>query len=184
MNYGKNCEQLKIQYENLKNAFEEFKIELEKSLKTRDFTQTRKLEEQIKRILKEFEVLKLIKANKPIYEEIRKGIFDNDHKLTYLTPEIAELLAKRQGGLNLDGLHTLSPEAAKHLARCQGYLYLGDLETLSPEAAKHLAQHQGVLWLNGLDTISPEAAQYLAQKTAETIFGPNKIKEIIDRYRK
>ena len=84
----------------------------------------------------------------------------NTEEIETLTVEQAKaLLAKHEGGLDLDGLTTLSDEAAKALAKHEGYLRLNGLTTLSDEAAKALAQHEGSLSLASISfSLTPDSA--------------------------
>jgi hypothetical protein len=68
---------------------------------------------------------------------------------------------ERGNNLILDRVTSISNDAAEALAKHEGGLSLNGLTTLSDEAAKALAKHQGLLDLNGLTTISDEAAAAL-----------------------
>ena len=87
--------------------------------------------------------------------------------LQTISPEVARVLAKTDGGLCLNGLTTITPEVAEALAKHEYWLGLNGLTTISPEAAEALAKHEGELGLGGLTTITPEAAEALAKHEGE-----------------
>jgi mono/diheme cytochrome c family protein len=104
---------------------------------------------------------------------------------------VAGALAKREGGLSMEGLTELSdeaavvlgpklngrlpalkslaPELAKALAKTRGPIVLDGLTTLSDDAALALAndQHRGDLHLNGLTTLSPAAARAVCKREGD-----------------
>jgi anti-anti-sigma regulatory factor len=83
--------------------------------------------------------------------------------LQTISPEVARVLAKTDGGLCLNGLTTITPEVAEALAKHEYWLGLSGLTTISPEVAEALARHEGPLSLDGLTTITPEVAEALAK---------------------
>jgi hypothetical protein len=106
--------------------------------------------------------------------------------LTELADEVAELLVKRQGLIDLSGLTSLSETTAKILStKEEGMIVLGikslpveiaillssgacdlrlwKLETLDDDAAAALANHSGTLHIYGIKSISAKAAEFLAQ---------------------
>lgn len=108
-----------------------------------------------------------------------------------LPDDVAQALARREGGLALNGLttlsdeaakvlgpkldgrfpalETLSPEVAQGLAKTRGPIVLDGLKTLSDDAAVALAndQHRGDLHLNGLTTLSPVAARAICKREGD-----------------
>ncbi len=83
--------------------------------------------------------------------------------LQTISPEVARVLAKTDGGLCLNGLTTITPEVAEALAKHEGELQLDGLTTITPEVAEALAKCNGRLWLWGLTAITPEALKILRE---------------------
>jgi hypothetical protein len=81
--------------------------------------------------------------------------------LQTISPEVARVLAKTDGGLCLNGLTTITPEVAEALAKHEYWLGLNGLTAISPEAAEALAKHEGGLGLGGLTEITPEVLKIL-----------------------
>ena len=112
-------------------------------------------------------------------------------KIRTVSDEVAKALAKREGGLSMEGLtelsgeaatvlgpklngrlpalKSLSPELARALARTRGAVVLDGLTTLADDAAAALAndQHRGDLHLNGLTTLSPAAARSVCKREGD-----------------
>ena len=87
----------------------------------------------------------------------------NTNEIKTLTVEQAEVLAKHEGGLYLNGLTAITPEVAEALAKHQGELDISGLTTITPEVAEALALHKGSLRLMGINKLSPEVAASLAK---------------------
>ncbi|MBN2307059.1 hypothetical protein JXD20_03680 [Candidatus Peregrinibacteria bacterium] len=94
-------------------------------------------------------------------------------RLTFLTPEIAQVLVQwKSDELDFSSLTTLIPEAAQVLSQMWlgRSLVFNSLTTLTPEAAQALSQWPGVsLHLGGLTTLTPEVAQTLSQWKGEAL---------------
>jgi hypothetical protein len=82
-----------------------------------------------------------------------------------LTPDVAEVLARRGRSLDLSGLKTMSEEVAVALSKHSGWLRLDGLESLSLEAAASLARHEHSLSLRGLECLPDDVAMALAGYT-------------------
>ncbi len=77
-----------------------------------------------------------------------------------LTPEVAGILATKQGTLAL-GLKSISSDVAKKLSMHDGWLSLEPLKAIDAGSAAELAKHNGWLTLSGLETLTPEVAEAL-----------------------
>ena len=82
--------------------------------------------------------------------------------LTSITPDVARILAKTQGGLWLNGLTSITLDVARALAKHQGVLQLKGLTSITPEAAHILVDGGGDLAIDGLTSITPEVARIFA----------------------
>jgi serine/threonine protein kinase len=84
--------------------------------------------------------------------------------LTSLEPEVAAILAKHPGNLNLPAITHLAPEVAKALFsnNQNTWLALNGLKEISPELARELAAAKCGLRLDSVDTVTPEIAEILA----------------------
>lgn len=87
--------------------------------------------------------------------------------ITQLTPEVANALVSNNKNtwLALNGLKAVSPELARELAAAKCGLRLDNVGAVTPEIAEILATHQGSLSV-GLKSISPEVAEQLAKHDA------------------
>lgn len=84
-------------------------------------------------------------------------------RLETISVDVARALAKREGGVSLEGLTELSDEAARALGpKLNGRL--PRLKKLSPEVAGALSQVRGPIHLDGLKTLSDDSARALAGK--------------------
>jgi len=110
-----------------------------------------------------------IRKNKKIWEEIKRGNLDNTKEVSLITSEIAEILSRYHGSLNLNSLKFLSNQTAEHLSSHQNDLNFRDLAFLSDQAAEHLSRHEGSLNLLGLKFISDQAAEYLSRHQGDLI---------------
>ena len=88
-------------------------------------------------------------------------------KMTSITDDAAEVLAKHQGELGLSRLTELSDAAAEALSMHHGWLDLSGLTELSDAAAAALAKHQGGLILDGLRELSDTSVEALAKHQGE-----------------
>jgi hypothetical protein len=84
-------------------------------------------------------------------------------KITAISLEDAEALAKHKGRLALSGLTVITTEVAEALAKHEGHLTLNGLRTINPKIAEALAKHRGPLFLTGLTAITTEAVDALAK---------------------
>lgn len=90
------------------------------------------------------------------------GLFFN--RLSELPHQIAEVLGKCRGDLNLAGLTRLSDAAASGLAEHKGgVLSLDGLTSLSDLAAASFSKHKGGLSLSGLTSLSDSAVASLSK---------------------
>jgi hypothetical protein len=85
-------------------------------------------------------------------------------KVTSLEPEVAAVLSKHPGNLNLPAITQLAPEIAKALVgeKEHVWLALNGLKEISPELARELAAAKCALRLDGVETVTPEIAEILA----------------------
>ena len=137
-----------------------------------ELSQLQQIEEAVKKLtvdiggeemtLEELEKIPDLEKNMKIWEEIKQGNFLNQTKLTYITPEIAEILSHLQDRLVLVKLTSLSEKTAEHLSRHQGALILMGLTSLPDKVAEHLSHHKGDLDLRGLKFLSNQLAEYLS----------------------
>src|SRR6056297_1199763 len=115
---------------------------------------------------KQKEALEPTERDKEIWEEIKKGNFDNIEELTTLSDEVAKILSKSDlENLYLNGLQKLTDQQAKHLAGFEGTgLVLMGLQELTDQQAKHLAAFKGKdLWLKGFQELTTDQqAKHLA----------------------
>lgn len=82
-----------------------------------------------------------------------------------IDPATADVLARHEAGVELDGLLTLDGPTAEALARCRTRLGLDGLRRLDPEAADALARSPAHLTLASLDGLSsPTLARKLARQ--------------------
>ena len=105
--------------------------------------------------------------DKEIFKKIRQFNFDLAFSLTTITDEIAEILARFKGELNLSGLKSISETSAANLAKHSGTLYLNGLKFISRDVAEQLARHNGNLWLDGLPHISSGVSEGLSKHKGE-----------------
>lgn len=105
-------------------------------------------------------------ADQDIGKQICSGSLENKYKITALSEQTAECLARWEGkDLILNSLAVLTPAAARSLARWTGsWLCLNGIGELTPEAAQYLFQWPGTrLSLNGLSVLTPQVSQYIAR---------------------
>src|SRR6056297_3341160 len=125
--------------------------------------------------------------DKEIWEEIKKGNFDNIEELTTLSDEVAKILSKSDlERLSLNGLQKLTTDQqAEYLAGFEGgTLVLNGLQELTDQQAKHLAGFEGgTLVLNGLQELTDQQAEYLAGFKGDIIID-NDLEEKIKKYKK
>lgn len=84
-----------------------------------------------------------------------------------LPTEVAAILGKRKGKLDLPSLSSVSVEAARVLAKHRGDLEMNGLKQLSAGVARQLAKHKGYIGLGGLKQISRDAVRALAKVEGE-----------------
>ncbi|MCY2973034.1 MAG: hypothetical protein NTW52_00010 [Planctomycetota bacterium] len=83
--------------------------------------------------------------------------------MTSLEPEVAAVLSKHPGNLNLPAITQLAPEVAKALIGEKEHLWLAlnGLKEISPDLARELAAAKCALQLDGVETVTPEIAEIL-----------------------
>lgn len=84
--------------------------------------------------------------------------------LCFITPSVAELLAKFEGPVSLQSLAEITPEVAEALAMHTGQLVLG-LNSVTIQVADALAKHEGDLSLPNLTEITPDVAEALVKSS-------------------
>jgi len=146
----------------------------------------RKKEEEKEEEKKEKEEFEPTEQDKEIWEEIKKGNFDNIEELTTLSEETAKILGESDlDFLKLNGLQKLTDQQAKYLADFKGRgLWFNSLQELTDQQAKHLAGFEGgALVLNGLQELTDQQAEYLAGFKGD-ISIDNDLEEKIKKYKK
>jgi hypothetical protein len=83
--------------------------------------------------------------------------------ISQLSEPLAQVFAKHKGGLSLSGISTLSDEIASLLSNRRGSIELNGLKNLSKESARHLTLCPQALYLNGLADISDELLAILTK---------------------
>ena len=88
---------------------------------------------------------------------------ENTNEIKSLTAEqAAELVAKVNGNLDLDGLTSIDKDVARELAKFQGILSLDGLTSIDKDIAQELAKFKGErLSFYGLNSIDKEALEIL-----------------------
>jgi serine/threonine protein kinase len=94
-------------------------------------------------------------------------------KVTSLEPEVAAVLSKHPGNLNLPAITHLAPEVARALVSKNENTWLGlnGLNEISPDLARELAAAKCALRLDGVDTVTPEVAEILATHQGSLCLG-------------
>lgn len=90
-------------------------------------------------------------------------------------PEVVEILVQHDGSLGL-GLTSITPQVAGVLSRYKGWLNLNSLKTIHPESAGGLSENQEWISLNGPTTVTPEIVGLLA--SGNSILGIQGLREM------
>ena len=117
------------------------------------------------------------RKNYEILSEIKEGIYDNLNKLTTITPEIAEIICRYEGQLDLHSLEMIPDEAMYYLAQYKKVLYLPKIKAFSIQGLEYLSHHDNSLLLTGIKHLTKEQAGVLKQHKKHLTIGLDNIDE-------
>jgi ABC-type amino acid transport substrate-binding protein len=87
---------------------------------------------------------------------------EDTNRIKSLTAEqAADLAAKFEGDLSLNGLTSIDKDIAQELAKLKGWLYLNGLTSIDKDIAQELAKFEGWLFLDGLTSIDKDVLKIL-----------------------